>query len=380
MVSIFICGDVINYEHETGEICSPELAKIVMNSDYSVCNFEAPISSSGTLQPKSGPHHYQRVETIDGLRKQGFDLLLLANNHIMDFGAEGLAATLAYAKKVGIDTLGAGLDANSAYKPLIKEFGDIKIGMINACEAQFGVIDHFERLEKAGYAWINHHKIDKLILELKYNCDFIIVFSHAGLENYSIPQKEWRERYKYFCDLGADVIVGSHPHVPQGYERYAGSLIFYSLGNFYFDSKNYKYKEDHTFSIILKLEKDQQLDFQAVYHHKQDGKVQLSPPEKQVDLEKLNLLLEGEKYYSEHEKMSLKAYGKIKQNFIFSLAPIPYDGNIKSSVRRIVLRMLGRSKKIDKDLLQLHLLRNEAYYFAAKNALEVIAKRKYEKT
>jgi poly-gamma-glutamate capsule biosynthesis protein CapA/YwtB (metallophosphatase superfamily) len=105
--------------------------------------------------------------------------------------------------------------------------------MINACEANFGLIDGFNREEKAGYAWINDPRIDKTILRLRRECDILLVFSHAGLEHYWIPQKEWRARYRHFCDLGADVIIGSHPHVPQAYESHAGSLIFYSLGNFF---------------------------------------------------------------------------------------------------------------------------------------------------
>ena len=83
-------------------------------------------------------------------------MLLLANNHIMDYGPDALEATLNIARENGFDTIGAGLNFTDAYKLLVKEFDDVKIGMINACEAQFGVMDHFNRPTKAGYAWINH--------------------------------------------------------------------------------------------------------------------------------------------------------------------------------------------------------------------------------
>ena len=59
--------------------------------------------------------------------------------------------------------------------------------------------------------------IDKNILKLKKRCDFIIVFPMLVL-SIIISSKEWRDRYRHFCDLGADVVVGSHPHVPQGYD------------------------------------------------------------------------------------------------------------------------------------------------------------------
>lgn len=378
MTSLFVCGDIVNYGHVDGRVCSDQLSKIISSADYSVCNFESPIEGHGTAQPKSGPCHFQRAETIYGLKEQGFDLLLLANNHMLDFGSEGLAATIESAKEKGLDTLGAGLTPQAAYEPSIKDVNGLRIGMINACEAQFGVIDYFDRLADAGYAWINHRLIDKTIIRLERECDFVIVFSHAGLEHYPIPQKEWRERYRHLCDLGADVVVGSHPHVPQGYEKHGESIIFYSLGNFYFDSKNYKDKEDPSFSLWLELERGSPPDFNPVFHYKKDGLVCLAPPEKHIDIGKLCRLL-GDGYEREHDSMSLAAYETIRRNLTLSLLPIPFDGHFRSTLRRIASRMLGRSKAKEKDLLQLHLIRNEAYYYAAKHALEVKLREKYLK-
>lgn len=92
--------------------------------------------------------------------------------------------------------------------------------MLNACEAQYGEIDSEGREVKAGYAWISDPIIEKNIIKLRKDCDFVLVFSHAGLEHFPIPQKEWRTKYRHFCDLGADLVIGAHPHVPQGYENY----------------------------------------------------------------------------------------------------------------------------------------------------------------
>lgn len=279
-----------------------------------------------------------------------------------------------------MDTLGVGRNFSEAYKPLIKKINGLKFGFINACEAQFGVLDYYSGESQAGYAWINHPKIDQQIIELKKKCDFVIVLSHAGLEHYNIPQKEWRHRYQHFCNLGADVVVGSHPHVPQGYEKYNESYIFYSLGNFYFDSKNYIKKEDRSYSIILHFEKGKQIYFEPVFHHKQDGFVQISPTEKQIDLKSLNSKLNNE-YKELHDKMSIEIYNKfVKKKLIYSLVPFPYDGNVISSIKTVASIILGRRKKEDKNLLSLHLLRNEAYYYAARHALELISQEKNKKT
>lgn len=376
MTTFFVCGDILNYSQPEGNICSAEMENIITSADYAVCNFEAPISGYGKPQQKSGKHHFTRPETIEGLKKHGFNLLLMANNHIMDYGTEAMKATMDRAQKYQLDTLGAGITAEEAYKPLIKEIKGIKFGMINACEAQFGVIDYFNRPNKAGYAWINHHLIDQNIINIRKECDFVIVFSHAGLENYYIPQKEWRSRYKHFCDLGADLVVGAHPHVPQGYEKYNKSLIFYSLGNFYFDSKKYIDKEDHSYALWLKFSKLNTPSFEPIYHLKKRKKVLICPPDNGVDLDKLNSLLETNYSYV-CDKMNLEAFKSIKKNLTFSLMPIPYDGQFKSTVRRILNNLIGKAKQNKKELLLLHILRNESYYYAAKHALEVISREKY---
>lgn len=370
MVSIFVAGDVINYNHADGMICSDILSDIIKKSDYSICNFEAPVEGFGKPQIKSGPHHTQRVKTPEGLKKQGFDALLLANNHTMDFGIQGLVETIKYAEQNGLDTVGAGVDTESAYQPLIKEVGSIKLGIVNACEAQFGVIDYFTRNEEAGYAWINHNKIDKLILKLKKECDFVLVFSHAGLENYNIPQKEWRERYQHLCDLGADVVIGAHPHVPQGYEVHNNSLIFYSLGNFYFDGGGYKNSKNPSFSVMLQLEKGESPNFKLVHHITENGKVTLSNKEQEIDVDYLCNLLKTD-YEKLHDEMCKQAFKSIQTNLIKSVNSFPSDGTLKGTLKEFIATLLGRRKSINKPLLQMHLLRNEAYYYVLRNALEL---------
>ncbi len=372
MAYLFLCGDIINFEHRDGAICTDEVAKLVASADYSVCNFEGPIEGYGIPQPKIGEHLFQKTGTVRGLKEQGFDLLLLANNHIMDYGPEGLAATIDCAKEAGLETIGAGLNAEAAYEPTIKELCGLKIGLINAAEAQFGVLDYFERPYSAGYAWINHSRTDGNIVRLKKECDFVIVLSHAGLEHYSIPQKEWRERYRHFCSLGADVVIGTHPHVPQGYEKYCDSLIFYSLGNFYSDTHNHRDKEDRSFAVWLDIERSNPPIFEPVFHYKNNGLVSMAPSEKQIDLNGLCVSLD-DGYKEAHDQMSLESYEQFKRNLVFSLMSGPYDGKFQSSLRRITSRLLGKSKKIDKTLMQLHLMRNEAYYYAARHALEIKA-------
>lgn len=376
MVRLFVCGDVVNQSHAGGKICSDELAEVISAADLAVCNFEAPLAGYGNPAPKVGAHLTQHERTMAGLKRQGFGVLALANNHILDYGAEGLAATIKNARDCGLLVLGAGLSEDAAYEPLIVEVNGRKLGMVNACEAQFGVIDLFSRAQAAGYAWINHSRVDMAILALRKSCDHVIVFAHAGLEHHSVPQREWRERYKHFCALGADLVVGGHPHVPQGFEYVDRSLVIYSLGNFFFDAIYFKNQEDRSYAAMVELEPGAAPRFVPVHHHKRDGVVELSPPEKRIDLQELCRLL-GEPYPRELDRMSLSAYRRLSRRLAYSLVPIPYDGDVKSSLRMILDHVTGRHRQaVPKEMLQLHLMRNESYQYAMRHALEVLNARR----
>ena len=128
-----------------------------------------------------------------------------------------MKSTLDECHKNSIKTIGAELSFDKAYDPLVVNIKGIKFGFINASEAQFGALTTNE--SESGYAWINHKRINETVIHLKEveSVDYIIFFAHAGLEHYDIPLIEWRNRYKELCDLGADCVIGSHPHVPQGY-------------------------------------------------------------------------------------------------------------------------------------------------------------------
>ena len=375
MTSLFICGDVVNCHKSNGILCSDEVADLVAGTDYSVCNFEAPIAGFGRPQTKSGPLITQVPETVEGLKSQGFDLLLLANNHIMDYGSEGMTATMERIRAAGLEFMGAGHDAEAAYAPLIKSMGGLKVGMLNACEAQFGVIDLFERDDPAGYAWINHPRIDTTILTLKKECDFVIVFAHAGLEFEEIPQKEWRVRYRHLCDLGADVVVGSHPHVPQGYEEYGDALIFYSLGNFYFHFTSEVHQEYSSYSVRLELKKGEKPSLTPVFHYMKEERVELATTEKKINLVRLcNLLDAG--YDKAHDKMSLRTHEKLKKKLIASIAQEKRGLSLKSSLKTLIFFMTGRAgrrrsrSRARRELQLLHLLRNESTHNAIVHALE----------
>ena len=232
----------------TPSVIDRDLRQIIDSAKFNVINFEAPIHSPSKPILKSGPSHSQWEYGPRWLEDNGFNVILLANNHIMDYGADGLLKTINAFK--GAECLGAGI-WKDAYKPTIIEYNDVKIAFLSCTHCEFGVLtdeyDHRD-IAKFGSAWINHPTIDKIIVETKAKVDYLILLPHAGVEEVSQPLPEWRDRYKTFVDLGADAVIATHPHIIQSFEIYKEKPIYYSLGNFYFPKK--KQKPDYWYKSL----------------------------------------------------------------------------------------------------------------------------------
>lgn len=305
---LFACGDIVNFKSKK-DFIDNKLKEIIHKSDIAVCNFEAPIETKNMKAiNKAGPYVHQSKKSIKYLNEAGFNMVSLANNHIYDYGQEALTDTIEEIEKYDIDIIGAGIDFDSAYQTKIIDKNGIKIGLLSACENEFGCL--YEKQNRGGYVWIFHHKIEDNIRKLKEEVDAVVFVAHAGVENIDFPIKEWRDRYKRLCDVGVDVIVGHHPHVPQGYENYNNSVIFYSLGNFYFDTVGFENKSDDSYSVLLEFEKSGLKDFELVYHKKIDGQTcMVDKNEVSFSFDNLNNLL-ADGYENRNDEMCLELFDK----------------------------------------------------------------------
>ena len=222
----FKVGNCSNLELKDG------LAKKLGSADLNVVNFEAPVSSNGKPIKKSGPNICQDACSPEWLEKYGFNAVSFANNHMMDFGREGLETSRNQFKSAII--MGAGT-WEDAYKLHTFHTEDgLRIGIICCTHCEFGTLTDKET-DSFGCAWALSNEIIRLISEGKSTVDFLIVYQHGGIEYMDQPLPEWREQYKFWIDMGADAVIASHPHVPQGWEFYKEKPICYSLGNFCFN-------------------------------------------------------------------------------------------------------------------------------------------------
>ena len=358
MVKFFVCGDIVN-QTTNSRFVGDKLAQIISESDYSICNYEGPELKEG--ETASYPH--QEPGTAAYLKQAGFDLMLLANNHITENDIEGVRYSIESIKRQGLDYVGAGLTWEEAYRPHIRDIKGKKFGFVNVCEAQVG--QYLKPEQTFGYAWMGYDGLFDDVRKLSKQTEYVVVFVHAGLEHFDIPLPEYREFYKSICDAGASAVICSHPHCAQGYEFYDRKPIVYSLGNFFFPPREKWSQESHSYSVVLEFGDKGNVALKPVFH-RNDGKQVEIDNESPVDLEKLNAKL-GERYDQEVNIMVKRAYETLCKNLLIeSTGGQNESDSFKQIVRRMLNYTLFRKKYVTGNVerrkaLLLRLFENETY-------------------
>lgn len=230
---IFIMGDICpdnDYRKifDKGEIAvSDKILDLINQSEIAIANLECPATYEEKPITKCGPSLKANPEDIELLKKYGFGILTLANNHILDYGEEGVLETLNKCNEVGIKTFGAGRNNKDATKPMIIDICDKRIGLISFAEEEFNLAS-----EKSPGA--NHFDVYQSfedIASLKYLVDHIIVFYHGGIEHYAYPSPLLQKKCRKMIDAGADLVLCQHSHCIGTYENYKTGRIVYGQGN-----------------------------------------------------------------------------------------------------------------------------------------------------
>ena len=207
---------------------------LLKEADYSIVNFECPImpeNGKAVKIQKQGPNLAFDGMALDYVKSIGFDAITLANNHINDFGSEGIYSTISKAESVGLDFVGVGRNSVEANAILYRKIGNQTLAIINCCENEFSIATG----TTAGANPIDPIKLYYAIRKAKNNSDYIIVIVHGGIEHFYLPTMRMKQTYRFFVDAGADAVINHHQHCYSGYEVYQGKPIFYGLGNFMFD-------------------------------------------------------------------------------------------------------------------------------------------------
>ena len=226
-ISVLVVGDIMldrNVRNRINKIGFDAffggIKELISDVDIAVGNLEGPFTTYESLTANS--KNKTLTFTFDPLlapklAEIGFDILGLANNHTLNFGKEGLISTKKYTKEAGM--LYYGDPNNTDEISTIIEKNDLKIGFIGFHE----------------FSYINFDKVLVKISRLRPDVDVLIVTPHWGTEYKKEPTTNMSKWAHQFIDLGADAVIGTHPHIVADIEEYKNKKIFYSLGNFAFD-------------------------------------------------------------------------------------------------------------------------------------------------
>ncbi len=177
-------------------------------------------------------------ESLDLIVEAGIDVVVLANNHTLDFGPEALAQTLREVDAVGLHRVGAGLTAEEAYQPLILEVGDWTVGLVGLSRVPCDWSASGEN-NRPWVAWACPTLIDgadEMVTAAVDAADVVVVMVHGGTEGVLCPSDHMVELDQRWAGLGADVVVDGHPHVVQGITSWGETMVVHSTGNFAFPS------------------------------------------------------------------------------------------------------------------------------------------------
>ncbi|BBI34845.1 CapA family protein [Cohnella abietis] len=213
-----------------------EAKSLLVAADITAGNLEAPITKRGT--PAKNKQYVFRgsADAIPALKEAGFDFLSLANNHTLDYGWEGLSDTMDVLDDAGLKHAGSGIDDREAFTPAYIERNGITVGFVSVT----GVVPEVSWKADRNHPGVAEtYSPDRAVAAIKVakeNADIVVVMVHWGKERVDRPIATQTDLAHRYIDGGADLVIGGHPHVLQGFEYYKGKWIAYSLGNFVFST------------------------------------------------------------------------------------------------------------------------------------------------
>lgn len=282
----------------------------IRNADLSIVNYECTITKFTTPIIKTGPClKTEDKNSLKVLKDVGFDLITLANNHIRDFGDEGVLDTIEEIKKQDLMFVGAGTNIKESSKPFYIEIKEKIICVINIAENEFCSATETNPGAYTVDLINNYHTI----LKAKKKCDKIILIYHGGREHFQLPTPNLRKRLKFYCDLGVDAIVMHHSHCFSGWEYYNHKPIVYGIGNFLFDYKKKYQKGLWTEGFICKLKISNTIGIEYVpffQGRRESPEIVLMNDEEKTKIfnrvKEINLILNDNVKYNTHWNSYLK--------------------------------------------------------------------------
>ena len=249
--TVLVAGDIMCHSPQYRAVASvgyrfdaafAPVKPLVSGADLAIGNLETTLAKRDW---SSYPIFRSPATLADSLARTGFDILTTANNHALDGGRTGLSYTVSRIKNQGMSTTG------TARQPAaIRIVNGIRVAVLAYTYGTNGIRSPYTGAVNR----ISESRILSDIRSLRGKADATIVFLHWGTEYRRTPTAAQRSLGRHLLDGGASIVVGSHPHVAEGIERYHGGYIVYSLGNFI--SGQVAPYTDLGYTVVFTLSKD----------------------------------------------------------------------------------------------------------------------------
>lgn len=198
----------------------------IRRADVAICNLEFPLAG----KPYTGYPVFSGPESYAGyLSDVGFDVLLTANNHMLDKGNQGLSRTIGQLEDLSILYTGvaASEKADTLLNPLILPVKGLRVALVNfTYGTNLGASARWPKVQR-----MSREALAPVMARARAKADLILVFPHWGVEYETRHNAQQEDLARWLISQGADAIIGSHPHVVQDMQWIDGVPVYYSLGN-----------------------------------------------------------------------------------------------------------------------------------------------------
>lgn len=221
-----------------GALVDEEMLSYMQGADLFMLNEEFPFSLRGEAMEDKQYTFCLEPKYVKIFQELGCDLVTIANNHALDFGQDAFCDTLDTLKEAQITYVGGGYNITEASAPAIRTIAGQTFAIFAATRVSPSYDWYATDQQPGMFQTYDPTRLNQAIQEANEQYDHTIVFLHWGIERNEIPEEYQRTLAKGYIDAGADLIIGCHPHILQGFEYYHGVPIIYSLGNYLFGNRD----------------------------------------------------------------------------------------------------------------------------------------------
>ena len=219
-------------------IADNEMLEHMQNADLFLINEEFPFSLRGEAMEDKQFTFRADPKYVKIFQELGVDIATVANNHALDFGRDAFCDTLDTLKNTDITCIGGGYNLSEASAPAVRTLNGQTFAIFGATRVSPSATWYASDSQAGLFQTYDATLLNQKIAEAHTEYDHVIVFVHWGIERNETPEDYQRSLAKGYIDAGADLVVGCHPHVLQGFEYYNGVPIVYSLGNYLFGNRD----------------------------------------------------------------------------------------------------------------------------------------------